>query len=163
MSFFRSGEPRPATDKIENVVGPSADFSGHLKTKGGVRIDGNLDGSVESESNVIVGENARVIADISAFNITVAGVVEGKVTAVGRLEILSTGRVEGDVKVGSLLIEEGGMFHGQSLMDEEETSPAETEVRPGSAAAKSKQKQGQRKGRSQAKIEPETGGSDEET
>ncbi|MFQ5595137.1 MAG: polymer-forming cytoskeletal protein [Anaerolineae bacterium] len=120
MAFFRSGEPRPATDKIENVIGPSANFSGELKADGGIRIDGVFEGSVESQSNVIIGENARVAADVSAFNITVAGAVEGNVKAVGRLEILATGRVLGDVQVGSLLIEEGGAFHGQSLMAQDE-------------------------------------------
>lgn len=127
MALFRSGEPRPASEKIENVIGPSAEFQGDLTAEGGVRIDGTFEGTVESESNVIIGENARVVAGVSAFNITVAGLLQGNVKAVGRLEILATGRVLGDVQVGSLLIEEGGVFHGQSLMDEEETPPEEEE------------------------------------
>jgi cytoskeletal protein CcmA (bactofilin family) len=117
MAFFRSSGPRPATDKIENVIGPSAAFNGNIKAEGGIRIDGLFEGAVESQSNIIIGENARVVADVSAFNITVAGSVEGNVKAIGRLEILSTGHVQGDVQAGSLLIEEGGVFHGQSLMD----------------------------------------------
>ena len=142
MAFFRSGDPRPATDKIENVIGPSADFSGELKAEGGIRIDGAFEGTIESQSNVIVGEDARVVADVSAFNITVAGSVKGNVKAVGRLEILSTGRVLGDVLVGSLLIEEGGIFHGQSLIDEDEQSTTSGQRRPsGSAARSSKQQQ----------------------
>ncbi|MFQ5341156.1 MAG: polymer-forming cytoskeletal protein [Anaerolineae bacterium] len=141
MAFFRSGDPRPATDKIENVIGPSADFSGELKADGGIRIDGVFEGAVESQSNVIVGEGARVVADVSAFNITVAGSVKGNVKAVGRLEILSTGRVLGDVLVGSLLIEEGGVFHGQSLMDEDEPSASSDKRRPSGAAIQSSKQQ----------------------
>lgn len=122
MSFFRSG-PRPATEKIENVIGSSAEFRGDLKAEGGIRIDGVFEGTVESQSNVIIGENARVVANVAAFNITVAGSVEGNVKALGRLEILSTGRVRGDVQAGSLLIEEGGIFQGQSLMDTAKETP----------------------------------------
>lgn len=141
MAFFRSGEPRPATDKIENVIGPSANLRGELRAEGGIRIDGVFEGTVESQSNVIVGENARVAADVSAFNITVAGTVQGNVKAVGRLEILSTGRVLGDVLVGSLLIEEGGVFHGQSLMDEAKQPAPGDKRRPARAAAQSSEKQ----------------------
>jgi cytoskeletal protein CcmA (bactofilin family) len=116
--FFRRGEPRPATEKIETVIGLSVRLRGRLKAKGGIRVDGHLTGKVETESNIIVGENARVIADVTGINVTVAGVIQGNVKAAGRLEILSTGAVIGDVSVGALLIEEGGTFRGQSLMEQ---------------------------------------------
>lgn len=119
MSFFRSSD-QPASGKIENVLGPSANFRGSLKAEGGVRIDGALEGEVESGGNVIIGKDARVIADVSGHHVTIAGSVEGDVRAVGRLEILSTGRLTGDVQADSFLIEEGGVFHGQSLMDTNE-------------------------------------------
>ncbi len=117
MAFFRRSEPRPPTNKIENVLGPSSAGRGDLKAEGGIRIDGTFEGTVESQGNVIIGEEARVVADVSGFNITIAGTVEGEVKAIGRLEILATGRVSGDVQADSFLIEEGGVFHGQSLKD----------------------------------------------
>ncbi|RME48873.1 MAG: polymer-forming cytoskeletal protein [Chloroflexi bacterium] len=130
MAFFRSGELRPAIEKIENVLGPSGEFRGTLKAEGGIRIDGFFEGTIESQGNVIIGESAHVVADVAAFNITVAGSIEGNVRAVGRLEILSTGQVLGDVQVGSLLIEEGGTFHGQSLMTTEEQAELPKEESP---------------------------------
>ncbi|MFQ5855761.1 MAG: polymer-forming cytoskeletal protein [Anaerolineae bacterium] len=135
MSFFRSGGPRPATEKIENVIGSSADFRGDLKTEGGIRIDGVFEGTVESQSNVIIGENARVVADVAAFNITVAGLVEGNITAFGRLEILATGRVVGDVQAGALLIEDGGVFQGQSLMTADQEATHREKIRSPEPAA----------------------------
>jgi cytoskeletal protein CcmA (bactofilin family) len=116
MSFFRR-EPRPTIERIESVIGLSASVSGHLKAEGGVRIDGNFDGKIESEGNVIIGESARIIADVLGFNVTIAGFVQGDVKAVNRLEILASGRVRGNVQAGTLTIEEGGVFEGQSLMD----------------------------------------------
>lgn len=128
MAFFRSNEPRPVSDKIETALGPSSVGQGDLKAEGGIRIDGTFEGMVESKSNVIIGEGAHVVADVSGFNITIAGSVEGDVKAVGRLEILSTGRVVGDVRASTFLIEEGGVFHGQSLKHRPEAtaeSPAD--------------------------------------
>jgi cytoskeletal protein CcmA (bactofilin family) len=46
----------------------------------------------------------------------VAGAVRGKIKASGRLEILSTGQVWGDISVDSFLIDEGGFFSGLSVM-----------------------------------------------
>ncbi|MGQ9493170.1 MAG: bactofilin family protein [Anaerolineae bacterium] len=114
----------PFTGKIENILGPTASFQGNLKAEGNVRIDGYFDGSVETTGNVIIGEKAKVNADIVASNIQVWGAVKGNITASGRLEILPSGRVWGDIKVTSLLIDEGGLFRGKSLMAGEEQEPS---------------------------------------
>ncbi len=106
----------PISDRIENIIGPTASFSGDLKCDGGVRIDGVFRGSVETMGNVIVGEAAKVVADITGRNISVAGAVRGNIKATGRLEILSTGQVWGDISVESFLIDEGGFFSGLSTM-----------------------------------------------
>lgn len=106
----------PISDRIENIIGPTASFSGDLKCDGGVRIDGVFRGSVETMGNVIVGEAAKVVADITGRNISVAGAVRGNIKASGRLEILSTGQVWGDISVESFLIDEGGFFNGLSSM-----------------------------------------------
>jgi len=109
--------------KIENVLGPSANFQGHLKCEGNVRIDGYFDGSIETAGNVIIGEAAKVIADIAANNVQVWGAVKGNIVTSGRLEILPKGRVWGEIKVTSLLIDEGGLFRGKSVMAGDEQEP----------------------------------------
>ena len=109
----------PASDRIENVIGPTATFVGELKCDGGVRIDGVFQGSLETMGNVIVGEAAKVVADLVGRNISISGAVKGNITASGRLEILSTGLVWGDIQVASFLIDEGGVFSGKSQMPAE--------------------------------------------
>ena len=112
-------------NKIEAVIGPAASFNGHLKCDRSVRIDGLCEGSIETGGNVIIGEGAQVIADITAENVSVSGAVKGSITARGRLEILSTGRVWADIAVTSFLIDEGGFFRGKSIMASEMESPLE--------------------------------------
>lgn len=109
----------PASDRIENVIGPTATFVGELKCDGGVRVDGVFQGSLETMGNVIIGETAKVVADIVGSNISISGAVKGDITAAGRLEILSTGLVWGDIQVASFLIDEGGVFSGRSKMPAE--------------------------------------------
>jgi cytoskeletal protein CcmA (bactofilin family) len=120
------GRERPVVafeGKIENVLGPTASVQGRLKTQGNVRVDGYFDGAIETPGNVIIGESAKVTADIVANNVQVWGLVKGSISAAGRLEILPSGRVWGEIRVASLLIDEGGVFRGKSLMAGEEPEP----------------------------------------
>jgi len=112
-----------AARSIETVVGPTAHFKGSLSSDGGIRIDGIFEGEIQAAGNLIVGESGKVIADISAQNVSVSGAVKGTIEAAGRLEILNTGRVWGDIKVASFLIDEGGFFRGQSIMPGEPDMP----------------------------------------
>jgi cytoskeletal protein CcmA (bactofilin family) len=106
-------------DKIEAVIGPAASFNGHLQCDGSVRIDGLCEGTIETAGNVIIGEGAKVMADIIAENVSVAGALKGNITARERLEILPTGRVWADITVTSFLLDEGGFFRGEIIMSDE--------------------------------------------
>lgn len=116
-----SGGGSPA--KIETLIGPTANFKGTVQSDGGLRVDGVFEGNIQIAGNLIIGETGKVIADISAQNVSVAGALKGTVKAQGRLEILSSGRVWGDISVASFLIDEGGFFRGQSVMPGEPDMP----------------------------------------
>ena len=111
------------TTKIETVIGPTANFKGSIQSDGGLRIDGVFEGSIQITGNLIVGESGKVIAEVTSQNVSVAGALKGTVKAAGRLEILSSGRVWGDISVASFLIDEGGFFRGQSIMPGEADMP----------------------------------------
>jgi cytoskeletal protein CcmA (bactofilin family) len=101
---------------LDNILGVNTSFRGVLKTDGNIRVDGLYQGRIETAGNVLVGPGAKVLADIVAHTVQVWGIVRGQVIAHGRLEILSSGRVWGDVEVGSLHIDEGAVFAGRCLM-----------------------------------------------
>jgi cytoskeletal protein CcmA (bactofilin family) len=120
-----------AVDKFETIIGPNTNFNGHLRCDGSVRIDGVCEGGmIETVGNVVVSVNAMVAADIMARNVSVSGAVTGKIKASDRLEILSTGRVWGDVEVGSFLLDEDGFFRGQLVMKEEPEIPPQLASTP---------------------------------
>jgi cytoskeletal protein CcmA (bactofilin family) len=111
-------------DKIETVIGPNTSFRGRLVCDGNVRIDGVCEeGTIETVGNIIIGPQGKVAADLVAENVSVSGAVTGKITAAGRLEILSTGKVWGDVDVGSFLLDEEGYFRGRLAMQDEPEPP----------------------------------------
>lgn len=109
--------------KIETLIGPNANFKGIVQSDGGLRVDGVVEGTIQIAGNLIIGETGKVIAEVTAQNVSVAGALKGTVKAQGRLEILSSGRVWGDISVASFLIDEGGFFRGQSIMPGEPDMP----------------------------------------
>lgn len=112
-------------DKIETVIGPNTNFRGRLVCDGSVRIDGVCEeGVIETVGNIVVSPEAKVAADLIAENVSVSGAVTGNIKATGRLEILSTGKVWGDVDVGSFLLDEDGYFRGKLAMRDEVPPPA---------------------------------------
>ncbi|MCL4297117.1 MAG: polymer-forming cytoskeletal protein [Anaerolineae bacterium] len=111
-------------DKIETVIGPNTSFRGRLICDGSIRIDGVCEeGVIETLGNIVIGPQAKVAADLIAENVSVSGAVTGNIKASGRLEILSTGKVWGNVDVGSFLLDEEGYFRGSLAMKDEPEPP----------------------------------------
>ncbi|NLX37139.1 MAG: polymer-forming cytoskeletal protein [Chloroflexi bacterium] len=124
----KSSAPGAAIGKIDNVLGSNTRFTGDLVSDGNIRIDGQFEGRVETAGNVIIGPDARLVATIEASVVQVWGAVEGDIIARGRLEILPSGRVFGNLRVASLLIDEGGIFRGECTMGGERVEGATVSV-----------------------------------
>jgi cytoskeletal protein CcmA (bactofilin family) len=105
-----------SNEPIENVLGQSLVIRGDLMAEGGFRIDGTVEGHVESKAAIVVGESGVVRGDLRGTDIVVAGRIEGNVSCTGHLEILAKGHVEGDIDAKSVRIETGGVFRGTSHM-----------------------------------------------
>jgi cytoskeletal protein CcmA (bactofilin family) len=103
-------------DQIENVLGRTSLVRGNLSADGAFRIDGWVEGAVESRSTVVIGESGAVRGNVTGSEIVVAGKITGNVVCAGLLEILATGKVEGDIDAKSIRIETGGVFRGTSHM-----------------------------------------------
>ena len=84
-------------DAIENVIGRSCIIRGDLTADGAFRIDGTIEGSVESQASVVVGESGVVRGGVRGTDVVIAGTVQGDVICAGHLEILAKGKVEGDI------------------------------------------------------------------
>ena len=111
-------------EKIETYIGPNTNFKGTLICDGSIRIDGVCEeGLIKTVGNIVVGPEAKVAAHLVAENVSVSGAVTGNITVTGRLEILSTGKVWGDVDVGSFLLDEEGYFRGKLVMQDEPQPP----------------------------------------
>ena len=117
----------PKSQRIETIIGKETLLSGTLESKGSVRIDGTFQGALNSRSDVIVGEDGLVQANISCINVILAGRVEGNIKTEGKLDIRNTGVLLGDAEAGSLSVEDGAVLTGSCSMNvrEDKRVPAE--------------------------------------
>jgi len=124
-----NGGPDPyGVEPKSTVLGLDDVLSGRLQLKSGGQILGNFSGQVECEGDLWIGSEAHVEADIRSDRVTIAGFVRGNVVAASRLKITSTGRLEGDAKVGALVVQEGGVHHGVIRVHPEGVPEREEEI-----------------------------------
>jgi len=108
---------------FETVLGANSIMEGHLRSSANVRLDGTFTGTLEISGNVLVGETARITADINARNISIAGAVRGNVSG-KKVQILRTGRIWGDIHAQALTTEEGAFIDGKITMTRSDITDA---------------------------------------
>jgi cytoskeletal protein CcmA (bactofilin family) len=133
MMFRR--DSRPAPDQIEVVIGRRATFNGQLRCDASIRLDGTVEaGLIETPGNVLISETARVMADIAAKTVSIAGAYKGTITA-DRVELLEGARLWGTVNVRTFLLDEGAHFHGELVMQTAEPEEPFLVARPSAGDA----------------------------
>lgn len=101
------------------IVGQGAKLEGTVVSAGSLRIDGQVKGQINAEGDVLLSPQSQVEADIRSQNVVVAGRFKGSINVKGRAELARGGRVDGDITSKTLVVEEGGIFQGQSIMDQQ--------------------------------------------
>ena len=136
-------DTRKETDMADNgevtVVGVGARIDGNLVSAGSLRIDGQVKGQINADGDVALSPQSQVEADIRAQNVSVAGRFKGNIAVKGKAHLARGGRVDGNITSKTLVVEEGGIFHGQSIMDG--TAPGSSAGQAGSQAQPANQPQ----------------------
>jgi cytoskeletal protein CcmA (bactofilin family) len=120
------------------IVGAGARLEGNVVSAGSLRIDGQVKGQINADGDVTLSPQSQVEADIRAQNVSIAGRFHGNIVVKDRAHLARGGRIDGNITSKTLVVEEGGIFHGQSIMDagasSGSSSSAQAASRPASAA-----------------------------
>ena len=108
--------PPPSTAGLVGYLYKGCRVSGQLSFQGPTRIDGVVDGEIQCQGALTIGDGAEVRAKISAQVVVIRGKVEGNVTAKERVELLAPARLIGNVTAPRLIISEGVVFDGDCSM-----------------------------------------------
>ncbi len=122
----RGGTGGPGRERTEavmaeegevTIVGAGARLEGNVVSAGHLRIDGQVKGQINAEGDVALSPQSQVEADIRAQNVSIAGRFKGSIQVKGKAHLARGGRIDGNITSKTLVVEEGGVFHGQSIMD----------------------------------------------
>ena len=112
-----SGTQNGATNVVS--LGARDILQGRLEIQGDLKVAGAVEGDLKASGDVTVDSGANVQAAVEGANISVRGQVTGNVTARKRLTLGGSGRLNGDVKVARLTVEDGATLNGNVTMQSE--------------------------------------------
>jgi cytoskeletal protein CcmA (bactofilin family) len=116
----RSKDDSLGYTKVQTIIGEGTAIKGSINSNGVMRIDGTLEGTIEHLGQLVIGPKGRLLANVKAESMAIAGEVRGDVIVKDKLELLSTARLFGDVRCGQLIVHPGAVFQGQSRMAHDE-------------------------------------------
>ena len=101
------------------ILGPRDSLHGRLDIHGDLKVHGTVEGELKASGDVLVESTANVQASIEGANVNVRGQVNGNVTARKRLTLGGSGKLNGEVKVSRLTVEDGATLNGNVTMTPE--------------------------------------------
>jgi cytoskeletal protein CcmA (bactofilin family) len=107
---------------LNGFIDKGSQVRGDLSFEETFRIDGRFEGKIRSGSELIIGDEADVTAEIEVGRLSVNGTLKGSVRATERVELLAGARVMGDIATPVLRIEEGAHFEGSCEMGKESSN-----------------------------------------
>jgi len=104
--------------QINGFIGKGVVLNGKLGFEGTMRIDGSFEGEIDAGGILIVGDEGKVWAKVKVDTAIISGEVRGDVEAATRVELRAPGRIYGNIKAPKLVVDDGVIFHGTSIVGE---------------------------------------------
>jgi len=109
----RGGQQQPSLSMIAGDL----KVIGDLETNGVVKIEGQVEGTIRADTQVLVSQGALIQGDVHTKEAIIGGEVKGVVHADERVEIQATAVVNGDILTKRIVVLEGGRVNGSVKME----------------------------------------------
>jgi len=106
---------------INALLGRGSEFEGKLTFEGKVQIDGKFTGEISSDGTLVIGDGAKVKAEIAVDTIIIKGDIVGNIRAKSNVNLDSSARLRGNIHSAGLIVEQGAIFDGNCVMEGRET------------------------------------------
>jgi cytoskeletal protein CcmA (bactofilin family) len=104
------------TSAAVNMIGAGTTITGDVQSKGDIRVDGTLKGSVSTEGKVVLGREGVIEGEVACKNADISGTLKAKITVSQLLSLKATSKLNGDIITNKLSIEPGASFTGSCSM-----------------------------------------------
>lgn len=107
---------------VINLIGSGTEITGDITCNGDIRIDGILNGNLNTKGKVVIGETGKANGEVNCKNADISGKIEGKIIISELLILKSASLISGDIVTNKLSIEPGARFTGNCNMSGKETT-----------------------------------------
>lgn len=108
----------PSKSKSLSILSKSATITGKIVIEDDIRIDGNVEGDINSSGKVVIGTSGCIKGNIVCKSVEVSGKIYGDVTASEIIILKSSSYYEGQITTRNIEIEAGANFFGNCKMEE---------------------------------------------
>lgn len=112
-------------NRLPNLIGSGTKFVGDIETNGDLRVDGIIEGNIQSKGKLVLGANGNIKGTIKCANAELLGTFEGKVEVQELLSLKSSAVFKGEMTTNKLSIEPGATFIGTCTMADKKPATAE--------------------------------------
>ena len=102
----------PPGSRQAATIGAAMSIKGEIRAREELLVDGEVEGSLESQSLITVGPSGKVKANIQAREVVIYGSVRGNVEVSEKIAIREQGSLIGDIKSAGISIDDGAYFKG---------------------------------------------------
>src|ERR1700733_15321938 len=122
-----------ASPTSKNVLSSDVEVKGNLKFSGELLFEGKIDGEIQTDGVLSLGDSAVINGNINAQTVVVRGKVSGNINAKEKIEIKTKAELFGDIRASKLVVEEGVTFVGKTEVNPNKVAPTAQAPRPGAA------------------------------
>lgn len=110
--MFKKEEKLNNFNEAETIIGESVHVKGNFESSGNIIINGMLEGEVKTASAILIGEKAKIEANIEAEEMMVRGFISGNIKIRGYLAIGDSAKIIGNIECAQISIEKGAEING---------------------------------------------------
>jgi cytoskeletal protein CcmA (bactofilin family) len=133
--MFKKNKAKTKSVRIDTLIGQNTHIQGDLSFEGGLRIDGNIIGSVhaktDSQSVLTLSELGTIEGDIHVPNLVINGTIIGDVYVSQLVELAPKAKIQGNVYYNMLEMMMGAEVNGQLIRVQEDDNILNLKHEPG--------------------------------
>lgn len=119
-TLSKNSQEKPC-NTIDTLIGAKADIKGDITFSGGLRIDGKIRGNItakgDTNSTLVLSENASIIGNVTAPHIISNGLIKGSIRASESIELQPKAEIAGDVYYKIIEITLGAVINGNLVRE----------------------------------------------
>lgn len=126
------GSPKPVTNISAsssqpagaiNIISPGTRIEGEVFSNGDIRVDGFVDGYLNTKAKVVVGPKGVIKGELICESADVTGKIDGKLSVKNELYLKSSAHITGELITNKLVVESGAFINGNCVVGVQKNAP----------------------------------------